>query len=143
MADLVRQGGCNCGRVRLELRGEPLRAGLCHCPTCRKETGGPFMAFGVWDQAAVTVTGAAASWTATTDRRHFCPVCGSALFATHDADNEVEVRLGALDAAPSDVLPAYEALGRTAGALAAARGRGTAASRQPDLSQPPGRLLSG
>lgn len=66
------------------------------------------MAFAVWDRSAVTVTGDAARWTATTDGRHFCPACGSALFATQDADSEVEVRLGTLDAAPSDLLPAYE-----------------------------------
>jgi hypothetical protein len=107
-ADIVRRGGCNCGKVRIELRGEPVRAGLCHCLTCRKETGGPFMAFAVWDRSRVTVTGEARSWTATTDHRHFCPACGSSLFGTHDEDGEVEVRLGALDEAPSGLTPGYE-----------------------------------
>ena len=108
MVDRTRHGGCNCGQVRLEIRGEPVRVGLCHCLTCRKETGGPFMAFAVLDRGQVAVTGETASWTATTDHRHFCPACGSALFATHDADNEMEVRLGALDEAPSDLVPGYE-----------------------------------
>ncbi len=45
--ETVRQGGCSCGAVRLEARGELIRVGLCHCLTCRKETGGPFMAFAV------------------------------------------------------------------------------------------------
>lgn len=108
MAEVTRIGSCNCGQVRVEVRGEPVRAGLCHCLTCRKETGGPFMAFAIWDKGQVTVTGDTASWTATTDHRHFCPACGSALFGTHDADNEVEVRLGVLDDAPSDLTPDYE-----------------------------------
>ena len=43
-----------------------------------------------------------------TDHRHFCPACGSSLFGTHDKDGEVEVRLGALDEAPSGLAPGYE-----------------------------------
>lgn len=108
MPEITRQGGCNCGRVRLEIRGVPSRVGLCHCLTCRKETGGPFMAFADWDRDQVSVTGETASWTATTDHRHFCPACGSALFATDGTNREVEVRLGCLDAAPSGLTPSYE-----------------------------------
>jgi hypothetical protein len=29
-------GGCACGKVRFEVRGEPYRVGVCHCLTCRK-----------------------------------------------------------------------------------------------------------
>ena len=108
MAENMRRGGCNCGKVRIEVRGEPVRVGLCHCLTCRKETGGPFMAFAIWDKGQVSVSGETASWTAATDHRHFCRVCGSALFATQDGDDGVEVRLGALDEAPSDLVPGYE-----------------------------------
>jgi hypothetical protein len=101
-------GGCNCGKVRLALRGEPLRVGLCHCLTCRKETGSAFMAFAVWEADALTVTGSTASWIETTDHRHFCPNCGSSLFGTSDTDSQVEVRIGALDEAPSGLTPEYE-----------------------------------
>lgn len=104
----VRHGGCNCGAVRLELRGAPVRAGLCHCLTCRKETGSAFMLFAVWDRSQVMVAGMTQSWTQTTDHRHFCPACGSTLFATHDDDTEAEIRLGCLDDAPSGLTPAYE-----------------------------------
>ncbi len=106
--DDVRRGGCNCGSVRLEVRGRPMWVGLCHCLICRKETGSAFMAFAVWDQSQVTVTGDVRSWTQATDHRHFCPTCGSRLFATHDRNGEVEVRLGCFDEAPSDLLPQYE-----------------------------------
>lgn len=106
--DQVRPGGCNCGRVRFTVSGPPIRTGLCHCTVCRKETGGPFMAFGVWDAADVESSGETASWILSTDHRHFCPSCGSPVFGTHDEDSEVEVRLGALDAAPGDLLPQYE-----------------------------------
>jgi hypothetical protein len=108
MVQAMRQGGCNCGQVRLEMRDEPIRVGLCHCLTCRKETGGPFMAFAVWRRHQVTVSGETRSWIALTDHRHFCPHCGSALFGAIDANDEIEVRLGCLDDAPSNLLPQYE-----------------------------------
>ncbi|MBB4001249.1 GFA family protein [Aurantimonas endophytica] len=103
----VRTGGCNCGAVRLEIRGEPIRVGLCHCTVCRKETGGPYLAFVVFPEAAVTAHGETRSWADDFVRRHFCPTCGSRLFSV-EGNGEVEVRLGCLDAAPTDLAPTYE-----------------------------------
>jgi hypothetical protein len=103
-----RHGSCNCGAVKLTLRGDPKRVGLCHCLTCRKESGGPFMAFAVWDAPYTIITGETHSWKQTTDYRHFCPKCGSTLFGTRNGDIEVEVRLGCFDEAPTDLTPAYE-----------------------------------
>ena len=67
----------------LQLRRHPDRgpggtdpAGICHCTTCRKESGGPFMAFAVWHADHVKIEGRTASWKATRDDRHFCPFCG-------------------------------------------------------------------
>jgi hypothetical protein len=104
----IREGGCNCGAVRIEIRGEPLRVGVCHCLSCRKETGSSFLTFGVWKQPNVTIRGETKAWIATTEHRHFCPVCGSHLFASHDFDDEIDVKLGVLDDAPSDLVPSYE-----------------------------------
>ena len=101
-------GGCNCGSVRIEARGKPTRVGLCHCMTCRRETGSAFMTFAVWDRSQVNIAGVTQSWIKTTDHRHFCPTCGSPLFATHDSDSEIEIRIGCLDAAPSNLAPEYE-----------------------------------
>ncbi len=82
------------------------------------------MWFGVWHRAQVTVTGPTKSWIATTDHRHFCSACGTALFATHDSDTEIEVRLGALDEAPADLPPGYELfVGRREHWLQALEGR--------------------
>ena len=38
----TRTSSCNCGAIRIEARGQPVRVGLCHCTTCRKESGAPF-----------------------------------------------------------------------------------------------------
>lgn len=39
------QGGCACGAVRYEVRGEAWDAGWCHCRTCQLSSGAPAMAF--------------------------------------------------------------------------------------------------
>jgi len=94
--------------VRIEIRGEPLRVGVCHCLACRKETGSSFKTFGVWRQPNVTIRGETKSLITTTEHRQFCPVCGSHICATHDFDDEIDVGLGVLDNAPSDLTPSYE-----------------------------------
>ena len=103
-----RAGGCSCGAVRLAASGPPLRVGLCHCTTCRRETGGPFSAYLVWKREQVALTGAPASWTERSFERFFCGKCGSALFGREQGSDEIEIRLGCLDSAPSGVVPAYE-----------------------------------
>ena len=41
----TRTASCNCGAIRIEARGQPVRVGLCHCMTCRKESGAPYTAY--------------------------------------------------------------------------------------------------
>ena len=53
----VRTGSCNCGAIRIEARGQPLRIGLCHRTTCRKESGAPFTANAIWRVNDVTIQG--------------------------------------------------------------------------------------
>lgn len=98
----IRTGRCLCGRIHYEIRGEPLRVGLCHCADCRKESGSVFTAFAVWPRHAFSSTGAFSTY----EGRSFCPACGSRLFNLTDA--EAELRIGSLDMAPTDLVPAYE-----------------------------------
>ena len=60
----IRRGGCSCGAVRFELRGEPLKVGLCHCTKCRKATGSAFLAYADWPPLAFSFSrrGAALQW---------------------------------------------------------------------------------
>lgn len=94
-------GGCLCGAVRIETRGEPNRTGICHCLDCRKHHGALFYAAAIFPADAVTITGRTAEYR----HRYFCPVCGSSVFARWD--DEVEVHLGTLDA-PDQFVPTYE-----------------------------------
>ena len=95
------QGGCLCGALRVQAIGDPLRVGLCHCVACRKHHGAPFYAAAVFAKDAVQITGDSHSY----DDRHFCPACGSSVFAR--SGDEVELHLGALDH-PNQFAPSYE-----------------------------------
>lgn len=94
-------GGCLCGAVRLFARADPYRVGICHCLDCRKHHGALFFAAAIFPADAVTAEGE------TCDYRvwHFCPACGSSVFARYG--DEVEVHLGALDDIDRFV-PTYE-----------------------------------
>ena len=94
-------GGCLCGSVRLTARGKPYRTGLCHCLDCRKHHGALFTASAIFPTAAVTIEGETSEFRG----RHFCPRCGSSVFAV--SGDEVEVALGALDS-PDRFTPSYE-----------------------------------
>lgn len=98
----VRHGGCSCGAVRYEVRGEPLKSGLCHCTDCRKETGSAFLFYADWATEAFSVTGDYRTYSG----RSFCPICGTRLF--HLSETGAEICLGSLDAAPAGLAPEVE-----------------------------------
>lgn len=95
-------GGCLCGKVRLLATGAPRRVGICHCLDCRKHHGALFFAAAIYLKDAVEIEGSTRDYKG----RHFCPDCGSSVFARYD--DEVEIHLGSLDA-PDQFIPTYEA----------------------------------
>jgi hypothetical protein len=106
--DTVRSGGCACGAVRFTVRGAPLRAGLCHCMTCRKAHAAAFNPFLVYRTAQVELSGDVRSWESSPgyDRR-FCPTCGARVAGITAGEDEIELSLGSFD----DIgwaLPQYE-----------------------------------
>jgi hypothetical protein len=101
-------GGCLCGALRIAIRGKPARTGLCHCMTCRKETGAPFKHFAVFADSAVVIDGASLLWTSPEgSARCFCPVCGSHVFERMPQSGEIEINAGVLDE-PNHLSPTYE-----------------------------------
>ena len=94
-------GGCLCGDVRIAASGRPLRVGICHCLDCRKHHGAVFYASAIFPQDAVTINGDTHEY----EGRHFCPRCGSSVFAR--SGDEVEIHLGSLDQ-PGQLTPSYE-----------------------------------
>jgi hypothetical protein len=75
--------------------------GLCHCLDCRKHHGALFHASAIFLEDAVRVEGETGDY----GGRHFCPQCGSPVFAR--SGDEIEINLGSLDEIDRFV-PTYE-----------------------------------
>lgn len=100
----VHKGGCACGDIRIEVMGEPLMVGECHCGQCHKNCGGSPASLTIFPKSAVTLTKGALRFFATTAdsgnkiNRGFCPTCGTPIMSTLERTDEiVVVKLGALD----------------------------------------------
>ena len=102
MPEQSRTGGCLCGALRYEVRGEPYKGGLCHCADCRKITGSAFLHYADWRAHQFSTTGDYKTYAG----RSFCPTCGSHTF--NIGDDGVEIHLGTLDDAPNDIKPEVE-----------------------------------
>ncbi len=102
-SETIRFGSCYCRAVTFRVTGEPLRVGICHCADCRKESGSSFVTFGIWPRHSFEATGEVKFF----QGRGFCPECGSRIYNQSEGD-EVEIRVGSLDMAPTDIEPTYE-----------------------------------
>src|ERR1700689_2567705 len=82
-AELYR-GGCLCGAVRYEARGEPSYAGHCYCADCRKASGSGFVGFMGFGSDQVRFSGETRVFSCEAARgvadRNFCPTCGGLVF---------------------------------------------------------------
>jgi hypothetical protein len=96
----ARVASCSCGQLRIEVRGEPLGVGVCHCLACQRRTGSVFAAL-AWFAAPYQVSGVATDYVRVGDQGarftfRFCPICGTTLFHTEGDDaSRVSVAVGA------------------------------------------------
>jgi hypothetical protein len=108
MSDSVHKGGCACGKVRFEARGEPYRVGVCHCLTCRKMHGAPFNFYVVFPRNAVTVQGEVIEFASSEHgRRYSCKACGAPAYSHYDHPDEIDLYAGSFDE-PGLFQPSYE-----------------------------------
>jgi hypothetical protein len=88
-------GGCFCGAVKVEVTGDPVAMGYCHCSSCRSWSAGPVNAFSLWPQDKVKVTSGAENigTYSKTDfsQRQFCKKCGGHLMTGHAPVGLVDV----------------------------------------------------
>ena len=95
-----RTAACCCGQLRIDVEGEPLGIGVCHCLACQRRTGSVFAALAAF-AAPYTVTGRATEYVRAGDqgasfRFRFCPVCGTTVFHTEEGrGGSVSVAVGA------------------------------------------------
>ena len=92
-------GGCLCGQVRYEARGEPLNVRCCHCTLCQKAGGAPFFARAMFALKEVTISGQTLDHP-TSERvmRRFCARCGTLVFSQpNDPPARIAISLPTLD----------------------------------------------
>jgi hypothetical protein len=78
----VRKGRCLCGRITVELVGEPLAVSLCHCVNCQKTSGSAFSVIAIVPRDNVRFAGEVSVFNDVGEsgrgfERCFCPGCGS------------------------------------------------------------------
>lgn len=99
-----RLGGCQCGAIRYELSGDPLKVVICHCRECRKQSASAFGISVFVPRERLRLTrGSPKLWIRPTDSGHelecaFCPNCGSRLWHQRVGSAEtISVKGGSLD----------------------------------------------
>src|SRR6266403_4579607 len=93
-------GGCYCGAVEIEMSGDPLDMGYCHCENCRRYSAAPVSAFTLWKKENVSLIKGAEflgrfKSSDISDRR-YCTKCGSHISVDHPTLGLIDVRIGAL-----------------------------------------------
>ena len=97
-------GGCLCGAIRYEVKGDPVRVAHCHCDDCRKATGSSFATnVFVREDDLVVTQGTPRSYSHPADSgntmtKEFCADCGSQLFGSGSGSTGVKhVKVGTID----------------------------------------------
>ena len=100
-------GGCLCGAIRYEARGEPYHVTHCHCADCRRSAGAAFVTWCSFQQKDFRLTQGELREIAFAGRlRGFCPDCGTTLtFRSSPETDEIDVTVSSFDH-PEAVSPA-------------------------------------
>ncbi len=98
------QGGCLCGAIRYSVKGNVQGSASCHCRDCQYVCGGaPSYVLVVARKSLEILQGEPATFVNTADSgatrtRHFCPNCGTPLFAENSAfPDGISIKAGTLD----------------------------------------------
>jgi len=102
-----RCGGCQCGAVRYEVRGDPVDLYVCHCRECRKQSASAFGISVIYRSRDIAIVkGTPKVWSRSADSGgrfdcFFCPTCGSRfLHGNLENDETVSIKGGSLDDPP-------------------------------------------
>lgn len=73
---------CNCGAVKMRLRGEPIAQLYCHCDDCQAVHGAAYVPAAMYStNATEVVSGEVLWWKRKTTLRASCRACGARLFS--------------------------------------------------------------
>lgn len=98
-AETERTGGCQCGAVRYTVTGEPMLVAVCHCTMCRRANAAPSVAWAMFAQEQLQLTGEAKRYASSAEaERHFCGNCGSQIaFTASFLPGLIDITVGSLD----------------------------------------------
>lgn len=84
---LNRKAECCCGKLVIEVRGEPDLYGICHCNNCKKRTGSAFGISSYFKKVDIlSISGESNQYSFYHHKqnheqeRHFCSSCGTTLY---------------------------------------------------------------
>ena len=102
--DQTREGTCQCGAVRYEVKGDPIMVVVCHCTDCQRHSGSAFgMSMIVPREAFRLLRGDLKKFVRKADSGlcdscAFCPECGTRIYQEPEAiSGMVSVKPGTLD----------------------------------------------
>ena len=102
--ELPYRGGCQCGRIRYEIRAEPLTLYACHCTECQKQSASAFgMSMPVPREAVILLQGEPKQWSRSSASGRevvcfFCGECGTRLFHQPTRNPKItNIKPGTLD----------------------------------------------
>jgi hypothetical protein len=108
----TRKATCACGQLKVTTKGpDPERRSLCTCHLCQKQSGSVFSVQARFPKEEVTIEGKSTAWKfppangagPVTGRTcgdgggtfYFCPVCGTTVYYTVDADTaRIGIKVG-------------------------------------------------
>ena len=101
------KGSCACGRVQYQVEAQPLAVNACHCITCQRASGGPFLAFVDFQTTDVKWTQQPDIWQASdVAERGYCKACGSAISMRYFLEGDrIAVTMGTITEAEPTLPP--------------------------------------
>jgi len=93
-------GGCLCGAVRFEAKGDCSNSMVCHCRSCRRAAGAPAVAWVTFALSGFVFTeGTPAEFRSSPPvLRTFCAACGTPLTYRHsDYSDAIDISTCSLD----------------------------------------------
>lgn len=99
-AQARRMGGCLCGAVRFEARGEPVGVTVCHCPSCRRAAGAQAVAWAMYpiDQVRTLAGEPRRHASSPGTLRAFCSDCGTSLsYENEQLAGMIDLTVGSFD----------------------------------------------
>ena len=100
VSEPVFTGGCFCGNVRYRATGTARNLCFCHCESCRRAAGAPYVAWGSFDRTRFHVSEGQLTLKQSSPRvsRGFCAECGTSITYTNEGRPEdIDVTLSTLD----------------------------------------------